>query len=48
MGREQVEKLIYRDLPKEPLTFTNYPRDPQWLLDLREAVAREIEENLPA
>ena len=42
-GREVVEEIIYRDIPKTRITFKSYPRDPQWLLNLRERVASEIE-----
>ena len=42
VGREQVEELIYQDIPKTPLTFTSFPRNPQWLLDLRERVAAAL------
>lgn len=43
IGREKVEKLIYKNSMKTSFTFTDYPRNHQWLLDLREAVAEEIE-----
>ena len=42
-GREAVEEIIYRDIPKTRITFKSYPRNPQWLLNLRERVAAEIE-----
>lgn len=48
VGRDEVEKIIYRDIPKVPISFTNYPRNPQWLLNLREAVAAEIEAHMHA
>lgn len=41
-SREVVEEIIYRDIPKARITFKNYPRNPQWLLNLRERVAAEI------
>ena len=41
--REYVEKIIYEGSPVKPMNFSSYPRSAQWLLDLRERVAAEIE-----
>ena len=41
-GREQVEALIWEKSCVWPITFTDYPRDPQFLLNLREEVAQRI------
>ncbi len=46
VGREKVEKLIYKNVMKTQFTFTDFPRDPQWLLNLREAVAEGIEKHM--
>ena len=44
-GRAAVEKLISEDTDEE-LTFKNYPRNDDYLINLREKVARAIEEKL--
>lgn len=41
-GRERVEALIREKSCVWPITFTDYPRDPQFLLTLREEVAQRI------
>lgn len=43
VGRDRVLALIEEDLT-EPLSFSRYPRDAQWLLELREKVNRAIQE----
>lgn len=45
-GRGFVEMLIYENAPMRPITFTDYPRGAEYLLDLRERVAGEIEKRL--
>lgn len=37
-----VEDLIYEDLKERPMTFRSYPKDGNWILNLREKVAEEI------
>lgn len=44
-GRACVEKLISEDTDGE-LTFKNYPRNNEYLINLREKIALAIEENL--
>lgn len=41
--RKTVETLIYKTARMRTMTFTDYPRDADFLLDLREKIAREIE-----
>lgn len=41
IGREQVLELLEGSLP-QPITFTEYPRDPRWLLDIRSRINVEI------
>lgn len=42
-GRDFTEALVYEGAPMRPMTFTDYPRGAEYLLALRERVAREIE-----
>lgn len=42
-SREHVEALIYKHAPMQKMTFTDYPKDADYLLRLREAVASELE-----
>lgn len=42
-GRKVVESLIYKTARMRSMTFTDYPRDAEFLLELREKIAREIE-----
>ena len=42
IGREQTLALLEDGIP--PLSFTEYPHDPQWLLDLRARVNQKIKE----
>ena len=42
--RETVEALIYENAAMRPMTFTDYPRDDEYLLSLRERVAGVIEQ----
>ncbi len=42
-GREAVEALIFRDLPEKQMSFTEYPRDPGYLLQLRQNLAEAID-----
>ena len=44
--RSFVEELIYQDAPMRPMRFAAYPRDAQWILDLRERVATEIDRHI--
>ena len=43
-NREFVEALIYENAPMQPMTFTDYPREDEYLLSLRERVAGAIEQ----
>ncbi len=43
IGREKTIELLEKDLVK-PLSFTDYPRDAQWLLMLRERINHLIKE----
>lgn len=46
-GRADTEALIYENAPMRPMTFSDYPREADYLLALRERVAQEIERRLP-
>ncbi|WNQ12220.1 DUF4091 domain-containing protein [Paenibacillus aurantius] len=46
IGREQVVAMIDEGLP-EALTFSQYPKDAQWLLEFRESVNTAIQSHLP-
>ncbi|MNR05880.1 hypothetical protein D3C85_1219300 [compost metagenome] len=41
VGRDQVLALIEEGLP-EPLSFSRYPSDAEWLLGLRERINQTI------
>ncbi|NJP39739.1 DUF4091 domain-containing protein [Oscillospiraceae bacterium HV4-5-C5C] len=43
-NRSTVEDLIYQGVNERPLTFTNYPRQAAYLLQLREKVADAIDQ----
>ena len=45
LGREAVLKLL-EEATKDPLTITSYPRNAEYLLNLRERINSAIEENL--
>lgn len=45
IGREKTLELLESNL-KSPLTFSEYPHDKEWILDLREKVNMTIKENL--
>ncbi|MBJ9987767.1 MULTISPECIES: DUF4091 domain-containing protein [Paenibacillus] len=45
IGRENVLKALEEDLP-EPITFSRYPREEEWLIAKREWVNRKIKEAL--
>lgn len=42
-SRETVETLIYENVSIGPITFVNYPQDAEYLLNLREKVASELQ-----
>ena len=42
-SREFVEALIYEKTEEKPMTFRHYPKKAEWILNLRERVAEEIE-----
>ena len=44
VGRKPVIELIESKL-EEPLTFTEYPRESDWILSIREEINRKISEN---
>lgn len=46
-GRAFTEALVYEGAPMRPITFADYPRGAEYLLALRERVAREIERRRP-
>lgn len=46
-GRAFTEALVYEGAPMRPITFADYPRGADYLLALRERVAREIERRRP-
>ncbi|MBP3301296.1 MAG: DUF4091 domain-containing protein [Clostridia bacterium] len=43
-GREETMALLEAGI--EPITFKNYPKSAQWLLNLRERINRKIKENV--
>ncbi|MBD2867004.1 glycoside hydrolase domain-containing protein [Paenibacillus arenilitoris] len=43
IGRENTLELLEEGL-RQPLTFSEYPRDPEWLLSKRETINRKINE----
>lgn len=43
IGREAVEALIYEHASMRPMTFKSYPKDAEYLLALREAVAERLD-----
>ena len=43
IGRERTIALLEEDLAS-PLTFSEYPHDPTWLVNKREAINRRIEQ----
>ncbi len=46
-GRDFTVALIDQESPAAPMTFTDYPRSPDYLLALRERVAQDIEQRSP-
>ena len=44
IGRAAVEKIVYAQAPMQRMTFTDYPHDAQYLLNLREAVVKALED----
>ncbi|TFE25166.1 DUF4091 domain-containing protein [Cohnella luojiensis] len=45
IGKEKTLELLEEDLP-QPLTFTEYPDDSEWLLSKRERINRTISEHV--
>ncbi len=44
IGREKTVEFIEKDLVK-PISFTEYPHESEWLLEMREKINRKIKEN---